>query len=107
MSNNNFCVSKVTDEMIALRLGISVEQYRKERDDALQHMKTIVQQVEDEKVRIISQIYRDEIERDPQIIAELLFCTDVSVSPSTHIDENGVEHQAYTWTFTPQSTPRI
>jgi hypothetical protein len=95
----------INDEQIARSLGISVEQYHKQQEEARQCMANIVQQVENEKIRMIKQAYQAEIEQDPQILAALYHLytlhTDISVTLSTRVDEQGNERVVYNWTFTP------
>ena len=104
MSENNYYIPKLNDELIALRLGISVEQYRKEQDEARQRMATLVQQVESEKLRIIQEAYREELEYDPDGVAALyrfytFYGGDVRVTPLMHIDNDGKERTVYNWSW--------
>lgn len=99
----------ISDEQIARSLGISVEQYHKQQDEAWQHM-TTAQRIENEKIRQIKRAHQAEIERDPQILVALYHLytlhTDVSVTPSTQVDEHGNERTVYNWTFTPRRQKR-
>lgn len=96
----------INDEQIARSLGISVEQYRKQQDEAWQRMMTPAQRIENEKIRQIKLAHQAEIERDPQVLVSLYYLytlhSDVSVTPSTQVDEQGNERTVYNWTFTPR-----